>query len=248
MSATRICSSSTISIRRAAGSPSQVCDGGDFPFTVSESIALQGYSWMLLICLLRQTISNRGLLVVFPFAGAYLGLVVERNLAPHQSEEHSMKRNLMTIAGVVLMCVCALPVFAQSPVQLSLFSPIQIVPENQSIAGVRLSLLYGSNANMKGLDWGFVTKTSGNFTGVQWGFVGLVDGNGLGWQSNLVSITNGAFEGLQWGFYNSANRMNGLQLGFINSAGSMKGIQLGLLNFIKSGGFMPFFPFVNWSF
>lgn len=133
------------------------------------------------------------------------------------------------------------------PIQLSLFSPVQIVPENESISGVRLSLLYGRNANMSGFDWGLVTSTTGNFTGVQWGFVSMVEGDFEGWQHNLVSITNGSFKGLQVGAYNSAKFVNGLQFGLFNSAGSMKGIQLGFLNFIKEGGFMPFFPLVNWG-
>jgi hypothetical protein len=82
---------------------------------------------------------------------------------------------------------------------------------------------------------------------VQWGFVGLVDQSFEGWQYNAVSITNGSFKGLQMGIYSSADHVNGVQFSLINSAGSMKGIQLGLLNFIKQGGFMPFFPIVNWG-
>jgi hypothetical protein len=147
-----------------------------------------------------------------------------------------------------LAVVATTPAVAQDkPIQLSLFSPVQIVPENESIAGFRLSLLYGRNANMSGFDWGLVTSTTGNFTGVQWGLVGMVEGDFEGWQHNLVSITNGNFKGLQVGFYNQSNFVNGLQFGLFNSAGSMKGIQLGLLNFIKKDGFMPFFPIVNWG-
>jgi hypothetical protein len=133
------------------------------------------------------------------------------------------------------------------PIQLALLNPVQIVPETESISGFRFSLLYGRNVNMSGFDWGLVTSTTGNFTGVQWGFVGMVDGDFEGWQDNLVSITNGSFKGLQMGAYNSANFVNGLQFGLFNTAGSMKGIQLGLLNFIKQGGWMPFFPIVNWG-
>ncbi len=154
-------------------------------------------------------------------------------------------------AVVLVACVIVTttsPAVSQGkPIQLSLFNPVQIVPETESISGFRLSLLYGRNANMSGFDWGLVTSTTGNFTGVQWGLVGMVEGDFQGWQHNLVSITNGSFEGLQVGAYNSANYVNGLQFGLFNSAGSMKGIQLGLLNFIKKDGFMPFFPIVNWG-
>ncbi len=156
------------------------------------------------------------------------------------------------LSGILLVaCVAIMATGAANaqgkPIQLALFNPIQIVPENESISGFRLSLLYGCNKNMTGFDWGLVTRTSGNLLGVQWGFVGLVDGSSEGWQSNAVSITNGAFKGLQMGIYTSANHVNGVQFGLINSTGSMKGIQLGLLNFIKQGGFMPIFPIINWG-
>jgi hypothetical protein len=153
--------------------------------------------------------------------------------------------------AVLLTCVVFLgsgsAVAQGSAVQLALFNPIQIVPETESISGFRLSLIYGRNANMSGFDWGLVTRTTGNSSGVQWGFVGLVDQNFEGWQSNAVSMTNGSFKGLQMGLYNSANHVTGVQFGLVNNTGSMKGIQLGLLNLIKTGGFMPVFPIVNWG-
>jgi hypothetical protein len=39
-----------------------------------------------------------------------------------------------------------------------------------------------------------------------------------------------------------------LQLGLVNTCKTAEGIQIGILNFIQKGGFMPFFPIVNWSF
>ena len=135
-----------------------------------------------------------------------------------------------------------------NPVQLALFPPVQLVPENESVAGLRLSLIYGRNANMTGFDWGLVTKTDGQFTGAQWGFVGIVDRNFVGWQANMVSFTNRNVTGVQSAaFYNYADHVNGLQISLVNSAGSMKGIQIGIINIIKSGGFMPIFPIVNWG-
>jgi hypothetical protein len=162
--------------------------------------------------------------------------------------KHSKEADMKASLAIVFLVLAAGSVVAQTkPVQLALFNPVQIVPEDESISGFRLSLIYGRNANVGGFDWGFVTKTTGNFSGVQWGFVGLVDGNAEGWQDNFVSITKGSFQGLQMGFYSSANSFKGLQFSVINMAGSMKGIQLGLLNFIKEGGFMPFFPIINWG-
>jgi hypothetical protein len=152
--------------------------------------------------------------------------------------------------AILAFILVAQPVMAQNkPIQLSLFSPVQLVPEKNAISGIRLSLLYGKNTNVTGLDWGLVNHcTSGMSTGVQFGLVGLVDADFTGWQSNVVNITKRNFEGLQWGIVNYAGHASGLQLGFVNYAVSMKGLQIGLVNIIKQGGQFPVFPIVNWSF
>ena len=135
------------------------------------------------------------------------------------------------------------------PIQLSLVSPIQIFPENYTITGVRLSLIYGRNASVTGLDWGLVNHTtSGESMGVQFGLVGIADADFVGWQDNAFNIVKGNFKGLQWGFVNYANYANGLQLGFVNYSVSMHGLQIGLVNIIKQGGQFPVFPIVNWAF
>lgn len=144
----------------------------------------------------------------------------------------------------------AQPVLAQQrPIQLSLFSPVQLVSEENAISGVRLSLLYGRNTHVTGLDWGLVShSTSGMSKGVQFGLVGLIDADFTGFQGTSVNITKGNFEGFQWGFVNYAGHASGFQLGFVNYALSMRGLQIGLVNIIKQGGQFPVFPIVNWSF
>jgi hypothetical protein len=155
---------------------------------------------------------------------------------------------MLVLAAVI---AGAAPTFAQQdrPVQLALFTPIQLFPESNSISGIRLSLIYGRNVNVTGVDLGLVNHTTkGTTTGVQWGLVGLSDADFMGWQDNGVNIVKGNFEGLQWGFVNYANHANGLQLGVVNYARSLKGLQIGLVNIIKQGGAFPVFPIVNWSF
>jgi hypothetical protein len=156
---------------------------------------------------------------------------------------------ILGLAAIVIGFISS-PVIAQTkPIQLSLFSPIQIFSEDTAISGIRLSLLYGKNTSVTGLDWGLVNHTtSGQSLGIQFGLVGLSDADFKGLQDNFVNVTKGNFEGLQWGFVNYANYAHGLQLGFINYANSMKGLQIGLLNFIETGGIFPVFPIVNWSF
>jgi hypothetical protein len=162
-----------------------------------------------------------------------------------------MKKSLLT-AAVCLMALMALStqVYAQSkPVQLSLFTPVQIFDESIPIEGVRLSLLYGRSVSVTGLDWGLVNHTtSGKSMGAQFGLVGVADADFVGLQNNLVNVVERDFEGVQWGVVNYADFTNGLQLGFVNYSGTMKGIQIGFVNVIGKGGQFPVFPIVNWSF
>jgi hypothetical protein len=161
------------------------------------------------------------------------------------------KKNYGLLGVAILTFIfIAQPLLAQQkPIQLSLFSPIQLVPENNAISGIRLSLLYGKNTYVTGLDWGLVShSTSGISQGAQFGLVGLVDADFTGWQNTAVNITKGNFEGFQCGIVNYAGHANGFQLGLVNYALSMKGLQIGLVNIIKQGGQFPVFPIVNWSF
>ena len=160
-----------------------------------------------------------------------------------------MIRALLMLAIFGLIFVSAPAQAQERPIQLSLVSPIQIFPENYSIKGIRLSLIYGRNASVTGLDWGLVNHTTtGKTMGVQFGLVGLADADFVGWQDNWINVVKGDFEGLQWGVVNYANYANGLQLGLVNYAVTMKGLQIGLINIIKQGGQFPVFPIVNWSF
>ncbi len=163
-----------------------------------------------------------------------------------------MSRIFRVLLGSVLLLliIVSSPVMAQQkPIQLSLFTPVQIFPETDAITGVRLNLLYGRNVSVVGLDLGLVNHTTSSVSkGLQYGLVGLVDSDFVGWQDNVVNVVKGDFEGLQLGIVNHAHYASGLQLGLVNYAGSMKGLQIGLINIIGQGGQFPVFPIVNWSF
>lgn len=152
----------------------------------------------------------------------------------------------MSILTFILPSLCA----AQSePINIALFNPIQIFSEDNSIRGLRINLIYGKNVSMVGLDWGLINHVgTGGMTGVQWGFVNICDGNFLGWQGGLLNLSMKNVEGFQYGLFNTGEHVSGFQLGLVNYAGSMKGLQIGIINIIKTGGFMPVFPIVNWSF
>lgn len=153
----------------------------------------------------------------------------------------------VTILGLIIFSSVASG--QSSPIQLSLVTPIQIVPEGQSVGAFRFNLIYGRNTQVTGLDLGLVNhNTAGVSKGVQWGIVALVDADFNGWQGHWVNLTEGRVEGLQTGLYNTASSMSGVQLGVVNHAGKMYGLQIGLVNIIKTGGQFPVFPIVNWSF
>jgi hypothetical protein len=163
-----------------------------------------------------------------------------------------MNRSLLAIPLLAALAIAS-PARAAaggaSPFQLALVNPVQIVPEGQSIEGVRLSLLYGKNANVTGFDWSFIaTHTTGSFKGVQLALVNVVEKDALGLQWGGVNLTGGLVHGAQLGFFNKATRVEGLQLGFVNYAGTIHGLQLGLVNIIEKGGWLPVMVIVNGNF
>ena len=174
-----------------------------------------------------------------------------------------MRTRSIVAAAASLILITSSALAQEKPIQLSLFNPIQLVPEDQGVSAIRLNLIYTKNASMTGFDMGLVNRTTGdglgvmwagvaltdgNFTGWKGAFVGVVGGDFMGWQEGLVNIVDGRLKGLQTGLYNSTGHCNGLQVALINTTDTMEGIQIGLLNFIKTGGAFRFFPIVNWSF
>ncbi len=161
-------------------------------------------------------------------------------------------RRILTVTALITLTLVMLwsPAMAEKkPIQLALFTPIQIVPETYAISGIRLSLFYGKNTSVSGFDWGLVTHTtSGMSEGVRLNFVGLSNGDFTGFQWGFVNYVQGSFEGFQWGFVNYSKNANGFQLGLVNYAGRLKGLQIGLVNIIDQGGQFPVFPIVIWSF
>ena len=162
-----------------------------------------------------------------------------------------MSRGIAVFALLLaIVILSSAPVAAQSrPVQLALFNPIQIFPEQDAIAGIRLNLIYSKNRTVSGLDIGLVNHVTGSpSVGLQWSLVGMVDGDFTGLQAGLVGLTKGKLEGLQWGFFNSGGHVSGVQIGVVNITDTMYGLQIGLINVIRTGGQFPVFPIVNWSF
>jgi hypothetical protein len=158
------------------------------------------------------------------------------------------KFQLFALAAVVLG-TAATAFAGDKPVNLSLFTPISIAKEGDSVSAFRFNLIYGKNTSVQYVDLGLVNHTtSGVSRGLQWGFVNYGEADFRGVQLGAGNIQNGNFNGFEWGFVNSAGKVDGFQLGFVNIAQKMHGLQVGLVNVIKEGGQFPVFPIVNWSF
>ncbi len=173
--------------------------------------------------------------------------------------------NYRTMLSTLALCAAlAGPLAAQGkPIQVALVTPVQIVPQNEDVSGLRLNFIYSVNRSVKYVDLGLINvATGGESEGVEWALVAYNKGSFQGWQSGIAAVTRGSFtglqtgwftsagqgKGLQWGLVNTAQHWNGLQLGFVNYAQSLHGLQIGLINIIKTGGKFPVFPIVNWSF
>lgn len=155
------------------------------------------------------------------------------------------------------------PLAAQrNPIQLALFTPIQIVPQSHDVTAIRLNLIYSVNRSVQYVDLGLVNVTSGGASsGIQWAAVAVNKGAFTGWQSAFAAVTQGRFEGLQtglvsmahegqglqWSGVNLSDNWSGLQLAVVNYAKHTSGFQVGLVNIIKEGGQFPVFPIVNWG-
>lgn len=160
-----------------------------------------------------------------------------------------------------LMAVAAPAAGQEKPVQIALFTPVQIFDAGTSIRGIRWNVLYGRNAGMTGLDVGLVNHVTGDATALQFGLVGIVEGDFTGLQWNYVNVTEGrvkgfqagiynrssAIEGLHWGAVNDTGRLDGLAIGLINIADDAEGLQVGLINIIRSKDRFPILPLVNWK-
>ncbi len=147
-----------------------------------------------------------------------------------------------------------------SPVQVSLFTPVQIVRPDRSVSGLRLDLIYGKNVNVTGIDWGLANHDTGNGFAWQWGAVNLVEKNFTGWQDGALNMTRGQFTGFQSGLFNQTESANGVALGVVNFSKHMRGVQIGVVNVTETmhgfqlgignviqKGKIPILPIVNWS-
>jgi hypothetical protein len=170
------------------------------------------------------------------------------------------------ILGSLLICPFAAQADQSTPFQVSLFHPAQLFADDYSVDGFRFNLIYGVNADVKGIDLGIVNESESahgfelgldnrvahDFGGGQFGLFNEVKRDFNGVQIGLIAnITGRSCQGFQASiFYNNAElEMHGLQLGIVNHAGSLQGgVQIGIINFNDDERYKGFMPFLNASF
>jgi len=146
-------------------------------------------------------------------------------------------------------------------VQFSFFAPLQIFPEVYNVYGLSLSLPYGSNKKVYGLDLGivnkeeslygvgisaFYTKSLKNMYGLNLATAfNLSEGNDKG--VSIAGLYNeiNTIHGVQMAtLCNQAKRVDGVQIGLFNYCHKLNGMQIGLLNYCKDEPFRYTF-FIN---
>ena len=173
---------------------------------------------------------------------------------------------------VLILAATALPAAAEVPFQ---FATVGVrAPESPDVNGARLTLLYGKNRSVRGLDLGFfsfseterldgfqsvfgMARVSGDSSGFSGAFINLHSGSHNGVNAGFLNQVEELKGGANIGFVNITNRYSMLdvgglnisdrssaQVGFLNVSKHIEGVQIGLVN-VAENGFLPIFPFFN---
>jgi len=133
---------------------------------------------------------------------------------------------LFCVLLAVLLFIPSAATAGWSPLQVAVWHPAQMVPDDWNIYGLRMNLLYGKNKNVWGFDLGVANTTEGRVRGFQAGLIngpGDLDGIGVGGINSTRRVN-----GFQAGVLSVAEeRVNGIQLSALfNQAPAVRGLQL----------------------
>jgi len=138
-----------------------------------------------------------------------------------------MNKKLLFVFWILMIL---LPSHAYSwswtPIQLSVWEPVQLFPERFNVYGFRLNFAYGNNQNLTGFDVGAINVIAEEQGGGQLGQVNLSESS-LGGCVGLMNYTN-KLRGCQLGLLNTAqNSLSGIQVGgLMNLSDHVQGAQL----------------------
>ena len=132
-----------------------------------------------------------------------------------------------------------------TPIQISLFPPVQLFSSDTEVRGVRLNLLMGYNTRVDGFDVGVIMSLADELNGVQIGFINqAICFTGL--QVGLMNVDFVGFarpiRGSHTDQRSATSRSQGIQIGVMNCIGagpgvaddpssSFSGLQIGIMNF-----------------
>src|ERR1035437_953468 len=141
---------------------------------------------------------------------------------------------LIVFAAVEGSAVAETPI-GMTPIQISICPPIQLVPGNWDVWGLRLDLPYGNNKDLYGVDAGIGNIVSDEFVGIQVGGINSIRGlesHAIGLQvAGILNDSAGNMKGIQISFWNQGGGFEGAQMGFKNLArGDFAGVQMGAIN------------------
>jgi hypothetical protein len=171
---------------------------------------------------------------------------------------------LFCAVGFCSACTKPLP-NGWTPFQLAFFNPAQVFGEETDVRGVRVSAIYGNNAEITGIDIGGIGLSdsmtglqvnmayseAANLDGVQISSINKIDERVRGVQLGGVISHADEVIGLQIApVHNLAETVKGVQIGgMINETEELTGVQIGIVNFNWSRPF-PFqcLPFISIGF
>lgn len=135
------------------------------------------------------------------------------------------------------------------PVCFALVAPVQLPSTETDVAGFRLSIFYGRNPDVMGLDIGaLVSVADGDVFGIEVsGMVNVVGTSSGALQiagianncyedfdglqiSGIANMAGGQVIGGQIGCFNSSGNLVGFQIGAFNKAAAAYGLQIGVVN------------------
>ena len=144
---------------------------------------------------------------------------------------------------------------AFSPLGLSIINPVQFPPDDFTVTGARLNLIWGQVQSVYGFDVGLGNVTTQNMTGIQVGALNINRGTttGIGLQlgaignfntnkSNIFGVqaalgmnsnkAESVLVGLGVAAVNNSpfTKVVGAQVGLYNKAGQVYGFQIGIIN------------------
>ena len=181
-------------------------------------------------------------------------------------------RSKTVVLSILIFCTaglcsaCTKPLSrGWTPFQLALFNPLQVFVEEDGVRGARVSMAYGNNTDVVGLDVGAIGLSKSmtglqinaaysgtdNLDGVQIGSLNQVTNRVRGVQLGGVLSHAGELNGLQLaGLHSRAESVTGFQIsGMVNETEELRGVQIGIVN-INYDRPIPFqiLPFISWGY